>query len=244
MSIETNMNQNYLNGDEAHQHFMRVVYQVNNIACLFEQKGDGSLSAIFVTPAFARMMECATQEEALKLMDGENLFMNTYPEDLQLVRSMLKNRVAPDGTQDLTVRRITCTGNIIWCTIHYAFIDDYGRHYIYCTYADITRLKRYEEQLQSVYTSLGESFHKTDDDSLARLRANLTRDLVEEANGASYYVPDSGEQSFSEALKIRASYFPIAEERRIFLDTFSTDALFPTDRRSSFLRKSQKTGRR
>ena len=225
MSIETNMNQNYLNGDEAHQHFMRVVYQVNNIACLFEQKGDGSLSAIFVTPAFARMMECATQEEALKLMDGENLFMNTYPEDLQLVRNMLKNRVAPDGTQDLTVRRITCTGNIIWCTIHYAFIDDYGRHYIYCTYADITRLKRYEEQLQSVYTSLGESFHKTDDDSLARLRANLTRDLVEEANGASYYVPDSGEQSFSEVLKVRASYFPIAEERRIFLDTFSTDAL-------------------
>ncbi len=225
MSIETNMNQNYLNGDEAHQHFMRVVYQVNNIGCLFEQKGDGSLSAIFVTPAFARMMECATQEEALKLMDGENLFMNTYPEDLQLVRNMLKNRVAPDGTQDLTVRRITCTGNIIWCTIHYAFIDDYGRHYIYCTYADITRLKRYEEQLQSVYTSLGESFHKTDDDSLARLRANLTRDLVEEANGASYYVPDSGEQSFSEVLKVRASYFPIAEERRIFLDTFSTDAL-------------------
>ncbi len=219
------MNLDHLDGDVAHQHFMRVVYQVNNIACLLQQNDDGSLSAIFVTPAFSKMMECDSQEEALKIMDGDNLFENTYFEDRPLVRSMIENRVGPDGTQDLTVRRVTCKGNVIWCAIHYAFIDDYNRHYIYCTYADFTKLKRYEEQLQSVYSSLGENFHKTDDDSLARVRANLTTNMVEEANGASSYVTDEEHMSFSDALIERASYFPIAEERQMFLDTFNADAL-------------------
>ena len=219
------MNLDHLDGDVAHQHFMRVVYQVNNIACLLQQNDDGSLSAIFVTPAFSKMMECESQEEALKIMDGDNLFENTYFEDRPLVRSMIENRVGPDGTQDLTVRRVTCKGNIIWCAIHYAFIDDYNRHYIYCTYADFTKLKRYEEQLQSVYSSLGENFHKTDDDSLARVRANLTTNMVEEDNGASSYVTDAEHMSFSDALIERASYFPIAEERQMFLDTFNAEAL-------------------
>ena len=225
MSRDMFANENHLNVDEMHQHFLRVVYQVNNIACLFQQNEDDSMSAIFVTPAFSEMMEYSSQDEALKSMDGDNLFANTWEEDRQIVRDMLKNRVGPDGMQDLTVRRITGKGNIIWCKIHYAFIDDYDRHYIYCTYADFTKLKRYEEQLQSVYSSLGESFHQTDDDTLARVRANLTTNLVEEANGASSYVTSEEDMSFSGALQERASYFPIAEERQIFLDTFNADAL-------------------
>ena len=225
MSDCMTMNENYLNRDEEHQHFLRVVYQVNNIACLFERNEDGSMTAVFVTPAFAEMMEYDSQEAALKSMEGDNLFENTLAEDRQLVRDMLENRVGADGSQDLTIRRITRNGNIIWCRIHYAFIDDYNRHYVYCTYADFTRLKRYEEQLQSVYTSLGESFHQTDDGSLARVRANLTSNLVEEANGASSYVSNNGDMSYSGALQERVSYFPIAEEKKIFLDTFNAEAL-------------------
>ena len=216
---------NGLSSIEAHQHFMRVVYQVNNIACLLQQNDDGNLSAAFVTPAFAKMMECETQEDAMELMSSENQYGNTYEEDLPRVKDMIKNRSGKDGTQDLTVRKFTNKGNLIWCAIHYAFIDDYDRHYVYCTYTDITRLKRYEEQLQSVYASLGASFHQTDDDSLARVRANLTTNIVEEANGTSAFVPDNEDMTFEELLERRASFLPIAEERQIFMDTFSIDAL-------------------
>ena len=211
--------------DEAHRHFMRVVYQMNNIACLFEQKADESLSAIFATPAFAALMECDSQQEALEMMDGEGLFVNTYEEDRPLIRDMLRRRAADDGTQDLTIRRTTRRGNSIWLAVHYAFIDDYGRHYVYCTYADVTRLHQYGEQLQSVYTSLGESFHQTDDDSLYRVRANLTRGVVEEANGASEFVPGYEKMTFDEWLNARASYFPIVEERKEFLGAFGIEAL-------------------
>ena len=211
--------------NESHQNFMEVVYRVNNIACLYVQNDDDSLSAVYATPSFVTLMECGTQEEALGLMDGDNLFSNTWPEDRPILRNILTNHVSENGELDITIRHITGKGNLIWCTIHFAFIDDYGRNYIYATYTDITRWKRYEEQLQSVYSSLGESFHQTNDDLLARVRANLTEDFVEESNGTSNFIPEGSQKSYTDYLEIRSSYLPIAEERQIFLDTFSIDAL-------------------
>ena len=211
--------------NESHQNFMEVVYRVNNIACLYVQNDDDSLSAVYATPSFVTLMECGTQEEALGLMDGDNLFSNTWPEDRPILRNILTNHVSESGELDITIRHITGKGNLIWCTIHFAFIDDYGRNYIYATYTDITRWKRYEEQLQSVYTSLGESFHQTNDDLLARVRANLTENFVEESNGTSNFIPEGSQKSYTDYLEIRSSYLPIAEERQIFLDTFSIDAL-------------------
>ena len=210
---------------ESHENFLQVVYLVNNIACLFVQNKDGSLSAEYVTPSFVTLMECGTQEEALELMDGENLFSNTWPEDRPILKDILANQVGEDGEPDITIRLTSRKGNMIWCTIHFAFIDDYGKHYIYATFADITKWKRYEEQLQSVYTSLGESFHQTNDDLLARVRANLTENYVEEANGASSFIPGHDRKTYTDYLAIRSSYLPIAEERQLFLETFSTEAL-------------------
>ena len=210
---------------ESHENFLQVVYLVNNIACLFVQNKDGSLSAEYVTPSFVTLMECGTQEEALELMDGENLFSNTWPEDRPILKDILANQVGEDGEPDITIRLTSRKGNMIWCTIHFAFIDDYGKHYIYATFADITKWKRYEEQLQSVYTSLGESFHQTNDDLLARVRANLTENYVEEANGASSFISGHDRKTYTDYLAIRSSYLPIAEERQLFLETFSTEAL-------------------
>ena len=181
---------NRSNEIDSHENFLQVVYQVNNIACLFGQNDDGSLSAEYVTPSFVTLMECDAPEQAMELMDGDNLFSNTWPEDRQILRDILTNHVSANGEPDITIRYTTWKGNLIWCTIHFAFIDDYGKHYIYATYTDITRWKRYEEQLQSVYTSLGESFHQTNDDLLARVRANLTENYVEESNGTSTFIPE------------------------------------------------------
>ena len=210
---------NRSDGNEEYQNFMRAVYQVNNIACLMKQKDDGSIVTEYVTPSFASLLECDSQEEAFKLLEDGKFFTTTLPERRGNLEGM------PEEMPDKTVSMITKNGNKIWCAIHYAFIDEYENHYIYATFADVTKLKRYEEQLQSVYSSLGESFHKTDDDSLARVRANLTNNYVEEANGISNYVAGNAMTTYVDALEYRASYFPIDEERQIFLNTFSIDAL-------------------
>lgn len=216
---------NLSDNNESHQSFMQVVYQVNNIACLFERNDDGSLSALYVTPALTSLLECDTQDEALTLMDGDNLFLNTWPEDRHILRNAVATPAGTDSESDITIRQTTRKGNLIWCSIHFAFINDYKKQYIYATFTDITKWKRYEEQLQSVYTSLGNSFHQNNDDLLARVRANLTEDNVEEVNGSSNFIPEYNQMSYTKYLEIRSSYLPIAEERQLFLDTFGIDAL-------------------
>ena len=91
MNNNYNSTENSVKDSELHQNFLHVVYQVNNIACLMEQKDDGSISAEYVTPSFVKLMECDTQEQALELMDGENLFANTMPEDHPILRDILAN---------------------------------------------------------------------------------------------------------------------------------------------------------
>ena len=44
---------------ESRVHFLRVVSQMNNNACLYEMNADGTLSTVYVTPAFCDMMGAA-----------------------------------------------------------------------------------------------------------------------------------------------------------------------------------------
>ena len=108
---------------KSHQNFLKVVYQVNNIACLFGQNDDGSLSAEYVTPSFVTLMECDTQEEALKLMDGGNLFSSVWPEDRKILRDILDAPASANGDHDITVRLTTWKGNLIWCTIQFTSLS-------------------------------------------------------------------------------------------------------------------------
>ena len=57
------------------------------------------------------------------------------------------------------------------------------------------------------------------------MRANLSANTIEEATGASDFVPNYEKMTYKEALEYRASYLPIAEERKLFLETFCIDAL-------------------
>ena len=213
------------NEQESRVHFLQAVSQMNNIACLYQRNEDGSLVTVYATPAFCRMLECESQEEAVAFLDGYGYNDSIEEEYREAVQEMLKNRVGPDGTQDLTIRKITRKGNAIWCTIHYAFIDDYGAHYIYCTYADVTVLKKYEDQLQSIYTSLGNNFYQAETTTLVRLRANLTKDFVEEGGGTAMFDASTAGIPYTESLARRAAFFPIREEREEFLETFSIGAL-------------------
>ena len=210
---------------DSRSHFLRVVSQMNNNAVLYRRSDDGTLTTVNATASFCEMMGCDTREDALRLMDGDGLLESTYEDDRAKVLDMLRDRVGPDGTRDLTIRKITQRGEVIWTNVHYAFIDDYDEHYIYSTYSNVTVLKRYEEQLQSIYVSMGNNFYQTDENNLVRMRVNLTKDLVEEAGGTAGFPFGAGNMSFSEILRIRLNYFPIELEKTEFLETFSSASL-------------------
>ena len=209
---------------EARTHFLRNINQMKGNAVLLRRHEDGRLESVYVSDAFARMMEC-TVVEALHMADGMGFFRMTHPEDRPFVRSMLKRRVADDGSGNLTIQQITAKRNRIWCNVHFAFIDDFGEQYIYCTYTDVTLLKQYEERLRSVYTSLGASFYQVDEKTLALLRVNLTRNTVEETKGRDLFPTDSSHLPFSELMARRAENYPISAERERLLKTFDRERM-------------------
>ena len=209
---------------DARIHFLRNIRQMKNNALLMRRGGDGRLEAVYASEEFAKMMECS-QEEAVHMMDGMNFFRTTHTEDRPFERSLMRRGVTDDGGSDLTVQKITARKNRIWCRVHYAFIDDFGEHYIYCTYTNVSLLKQYEERLRSVYTSLGSSFYQESDNTLALFRVNLSRNAVEEAKGKDLYQTDSVRIPYSDVCLRRAAHYPIEEERERFLRTFDRGRL-------------------
>ena len=209
---------------EARIHFLRNISQMKNNAVLMQKHDDGRLESVFVSKSFAKMMECSV-EECMRLIDGMGFFHTTHPEDRPFVRSMLKRRVTDDGSSDLTIQKITAKKKRIWVNVHYAFIDDFGEHYIYCTYTDVTLLKQYEERLRSVYTSLGSNFYQVDEQTLALFRVNLTKNAVEEVKGRDLFASDSARLPYSEMLARRAEGYVIAAERERMLRAFDRDKL-------------------
>ena len=209
---------------DARDHFLRNIRQMGNNAVLIQRQEDGHLDPIFVSAEYARMMEC-TEAEAMARLSGIGIFKTTVADDRPLVRSMMERRVAFDGSSRLTIQKVTAKHNKVWVNAHYAFLDDFDEHYIYCTYTDVTQLKAHEERLRSTYSSLGNNFYQAGDLTLTNLRVNLTRNVFEEINGADIYDTDEMNNGYSDALRLRAVHYPIASERAQFIKVFDREAL-------------------
>ena len=201
---------------EAKLHFLRNVRQMQNTALLVQIFDDGSLKPLFVSDEYAMLMECSV-DELMSELTKNGILKSTHPEDRHLVRNMLKRRVSDDGTHDLTIRKITGKGNTVWCHVHYAFIDDFDEHYIYCTAFNVTVLKTYEDRLRGVYMSLGNSFYQLDEKPLGIFRVNLTRDTIEDIKGFDLFDTDSVNRPYSELLRLRSLNYPIESERERLL---------------------------
>lgn len=210
---------------ESRVNFMRAISQLNNIACLIKQNDDGSITTVYATQAFCDLMECKSLHDACSFMDGNGYINSTHRDDREKVLRILKNRDAEAGSKGITLRKISEKGNEVWCNAHYAFIDEWGERYVYCTYANVDKLKRYEDQLQSIYMSLGENFYQADEDTLVLMQSNLTTDRIEDVMGVADFNIASEGLPYSDALVRRAEYFPIEEERAEFLRALSAETL-------------------
>ena len=212
------------NDKEMTDHFLKNIYQMKNNAVLMQQYEDGRMKPIFLSQEFADMMECSV-EDAKKLISGLGFYKTTKPEDRPLVRSMIHHHIAYNGGNTITIRKITAKKNLVWCNVHYAFIQDSGKNYIYCTYTDVTALKGYEERLRSIYMNFGNIFYQADDKTLVIFRVNLTKDTLEEVKGIDLYESDSITYSFTSSMRQRAKNFLIPSERSKFLQTFNKENL-------------------
>jgi len=214
----------------ARNNFLRLIRQVEGATLLLREKADGRFEAVFVSKGFARLMQC-TVEDALSRLNDRSVIIFTHPDDRLAVKRMLRRRVSEEGTKDLTVRHVTADGQIVWCNVSYTFIDDFGEHYVYCTFFDVTSLKVYAQRLRATYMTIGDNFYRANERTLSMFRANLTRNKIEDMQGRDLFGTDSVIRPYSELIHLRAVNYPIAEERESFLATFD-----PENIKARFLR--------
>lgn len=199
--------------------FIKNLRNLKGSAVMLRKHDDGQYETVFVTEDFARMMECSLGE-AFEMMNGKGFISTTHPEDRVFERRLLRRRVNEEGGSELSVRKVTAKGRERWCNVRYAFIDDYGEHYIYCTYFDTTVLKEYEERLRSAYMNMGDNFYQVDERTLGMFRVNLSRDAIEDMQGKDLFGTDSMIYPYSEVMKKRSEHYPIETERRRMLASF------------------------
>ena len=221
----------------AEEHFLKNMQSIRTPSLLFRKNEDGVLETVFATKGFADMMEC-TEAEVVEYMSGDGFIASTYPEDRILVHKMLRKHAGEDGSDMLTVRKYTAKRKLIWCNVHFAFIDDFGENYIYCTYFDVTLMKEYEERIRKAYRSMGDSFTRVSEHTLGVFRVNLTEDVMEDMQGKDLFPSDSLLLPYSEFLKKRSRNYLIETEREEFLSRFDKDMLI-ANAQNGKMRESQ-----
>ena len=206
----------------ARSHFLRTIRKMEGAAILMRVSVDGQSTVTFVSRNFAKLMDC-TAKDAFTRLNKNGFTAFTHPDDVQLFKRMLRRRVSEDGTKDLMLRQVTAKGTTVWCNMNCTFIDDFSEHYVYCTFFNVTPVKIYEQRLQTTYMAIGDNFYRANERTLSMLRANLTRNTIEDIHGRDLFPTDSMIRTYAELINLRGEHYPIEEERETFLLTFNTE---------------------
>ncbi|MBQ3669950.1 MAG: response regulator [Treponema sp.] len=203
--------------------FKRLFETLDNNSVLMRVENDGTYFPIWCSDEFCKMME-GTADDFIKAENGGT--MNTvHPDDRAAVAYLFKNHVAPDGTNSLTIRKTTLKNHELYVCIHYAFIEDAGVQYAYCSYFDVSDLKVSQIRTEVMYKELNRELDALADESLAALRSNLTKGVVESVKGTELYDCDKVGVPIEELFNTRLANMPIASDRENYLKTFDLETL-------------------
>ena len=203
--------------------YEKLFTSMDNSAVLNRLFPDGSYTPIWCSREFARMME-GEPEEYLRL-GNRGVIESIHPDDREDVAYLFRTRATRDGTNNLIIRKSTLRGTEIWVKVHYAFVEEDGVTYAYCTYTDVTDIKQNEEQTKAVYQSMVDQFNALADESLAVQRTNLTTGRIEESRGIDLYDTDYAGGSIVESARVRSESFLVPGDREKYEETFQLDKL-------------------
>lgn len=151
--------------------------------------------------------------------------MSVHPDDKDEVAYLFHNQKTRDGKNSLTIRKLTLKGNEIWVNVHFAFVKDEGVQYAYCSYTDVTELKASQQQTFAMYQELNKELNALSSQSLAALRSNLTKGVVEEVHGTDLYDVDKAGAPIEDLMTVRLANMPVAADRENYMKTFDLQKL-------------------
>ena len=203
--------------------YVKLFHSLDNNAVLMRIAEDGSYYPVWCSQELTEMIE-GTEEDFIRLETGGK--MNTiHPEDRDEVAYLLRHHVTKDHSNSLTIRKFTVKGNEIWVNVHYAFVEEDGVQYAYCTYTNVTELKQSQQQTLAMYHELNKELDALSAESLAALRSNLTKGVVEEVHGIDLYDVDKPGAPISDLMTVRLANMPLASDREAYLKVFDLEKL-------------------
>ncbi|MBR2214407.1 MAG: response regulator [Selenomonadaceae bacterium] len=203
--------------------FTQLFKALDNNSTLMAVDESGAYRPIWCSREYAEMME-GEREECLRYESAEGND-TVHPDDREEVAFLFHNQKTKDGKNSLTIRKFTLKGHEIWVNVHYAFVKEGGVRYAYCNYTDVTELKQSEEQTMAMYRELNKELEALSRQSLAALRSNLTKGVVEKVQGTDLYEVDKVGAPIEDLLKVRIDNMPIAADRETYLKTFDLQKL-------------------
>ena len=196
---------------------------LDNNAVIMRVEQDGTYEPIWCTEEFAEMME-GTVEECIS---RENTAMSSvHPDDREEVAYLFKNHKTKNGANNLTIRKYTVKGNIIWVNLHFAFVEEEGIQYAYCNYTNVTEIKESQAKAENMYESIRDDLESLAEGALSFLRVNLTRDKLLDIRGSDTFQFD--QSPGVDHVKEWQRYLPLESDRKRFAERISPDGLINT----------------
>ena len=137
----------------------------------------------------------------------------------------MEKGIARNGQNHVTVRKRTMKGNIIWVDLHYSIFTSDGEQYVYCNYFDVTGIKENEQRTRMIYDGIVKELKAVSNESLAVIRSNLTKGIVEEISGRDLFEGDRVGAKVEDLIKVRLESMPMEADRRHYQEHFSLDRL-------------------
>ncbi|MBR1700616.1 MAG: response regulator [Lachnospiraceae bacterium] len=203
--------------------YERLFTAMDSNAVMMKVGEKGDYYPIWCSKEFLEMVE-GTEEEYFRLESG-GAMNSIHPEDKEEVAYLFLHQRTKSGTNHLDVRKRTVKGDWKWVKVRYAFLENEGEQYAYCMYEDITELKESQAQTQAMYVELNKELNALSDNSLAALRSNLTKGVVEEVRGTDLYDVDQVGADIGDLIKVRMENMPIEADRKNYVEVFDLEKL-------------------
>ena len=199
--------------------YEKIFNSPDNNAVIVRIEPDGKYFPVRCSQKFAEMME-GSAEDFIK-RELYNSADNISPDDFDEINYLFKHQTTRDGKNNLTVHIRTLKGNWRWINVHYAFVEEDGVQYVYCSCSDFTKIKHDEERARLLYEGVRRELVNLSDDTLVSMRLNLTKDVVEECRGRELYDIDLRGMKISERFNQRANFLPLERDRIKFTKEFN-----------------------
>ena len=203
--------------------YTKLFQSLDNNSVLMRVEADGRYYPIWCSREYAEMME-GTAEECIRYESGA-VMSSVHPDDRDEVAYLFQNHVTRDGANNMTFRKTTVKGKLIWVCVHYAFLEEAGVQYGYCTYFNVTELKESQQQTLAMYQELNKELDALSNESLAALRSNLTKGVVEEVHGRDLYDVDKPGAPITDLIEVRMANMPVASDRENYVKVFDLEKL-------------------